>query len=498
MKISLYQKLSFLLFIIFSLICSLVLSWSETLDQVSQHQAEQSLHLNLAEHLVVDNPLLEQGVYDYKALENLFHTLMLLGPAFEFYFVDPTGEILTYSARPGKVKRKRVNLSPILQLIEHPENIPVYGEDPRSLETFKIFSAAPVYSSKENQPGKRKLQGYLYVIIGGEVYDTVFSRIKSSDNLLRATIWGAAAIAFLFIILLLLLAYFTRPIKQLANEIKQVQQANFNLSKVMLRQWPEHESNEVHMLGNSFNTIVNLIDQQINLLEQNDKQRRELLTHLSHDLRTPLASLQGYLEILSAKKTKLNDTKQQSYLAITLNHCKQLKHLIDQIFELAYLESGRVSINNEVFNLGELIYDVIAKFSLKAQSAKVNLVVKPTVCNFYTLCDIAKLERVLTNLIENSLRHTPERGTITLGVTAKNAKLVIQVTDTGCGIKAEEINYIFDVRYRASNAIGDKKHHGGLGLAITKQLLKVLNTDIKVHSIFGQGTQFEFTLRQTL
>ncbi|PAJ73748.1 two-component sensor histidine kinase [Pseudoalteromonas sp. NBT06-2] len=500
MKISLYQKLATSIFVIFCLICTLVLSWSQQLDQVSQHQAEQKLHLNLAEHLIDDNPLLQQGVYDYKALENLFHTLMLLGPAFEFYFVDPSGEILTYSAKPGKVKRKRINLSPILQLIENAENMPVYGDDPRNLDKLKIFSAAPVYNydSEENLQDKGKLQGYLYVIIGGEVYDTVFSRIKSNDRLLIAASWLLAAIIFLFIILLLLLRYFTQPIKQLAKEVSQVQQANFDLQKVKLSQWPKHQSNEVHLLGNSLNTIVRLIHQQINLLEQNDNQRRELLTHLSHDLRTPLASLQGYLEILTLKNTQLDEKQQQEYLAITLNNCKQLKHLIDQIFELAHLESGRVSVNNEMFNLGELIYDIVAKFSLKAKKSHVKLVIEPAVCDFNTLCDIAKLERVLSNLIENAIRHTPENGTITINVFAKESKLTIQVSDTGSGIKAEEINYIFDARYRASNAVGNKKQHGGLGLAISKRLLHILNSDIKVKSEFGQGTQFEFSIRQAI
>ncbi|WP_042150403.1 MULTISPECIES: cell wall metabolism sensor histidine kinase WalK [unclassified Pseudoalteromonas] len=500
MKISLYQKLAFSIFIIFSLICTLVLSWSQQLDQVSQHQAEQKLHLELAEHLVSDNPLLKQGIYDYKALENLFHTLMLLGPAFEFYFVDPSGEILTYSAKPGKVKRKRINLSPVLQLIENAENMPIYGDDPRNFDKLKIFSAAPVYSASTNinQNDNGKLQGYLYVIIGGEVYDTVFSRIKSNDTLLISASWLLAALVFLFIILLLLLRYFTKPIKQLAKEITLIQESNFDLQKVALSQWPKHQSNEVHMLGDSFNTIVRLIHQQINLLEQNDNQRRELLTHLSHDLRTPLASLQGYLEILTLKKADLNETQQQEYLAITLNNCKQLKHLIDQIFELAHLESGRVSVNNELFNLGELVYDIVAKFALKAQKLKVKLIIKPKVCNFNTFCDIAKLERVLSNLIENALRHTPGNGSVTINVFAKDNKLTIQVSDTGSGIKAEEINYIFDARYRASNAVGNKKQHGGLGLAISKRLLHILNSDIKVQSEFGQGTQFEFSIRQAI
>lgn len=113
MKLSLYQKLAVSLAVIFCFICALVYSWSKQLELNSKHHGEQNLHLALAEHLVQDNPLIKEGVYDYEALENLFHTLMLLGPAFEFYFVDQRGKILTYSAEPGKVKRSHVNLEPL-------------------------------------------------------------------------------------------------------------------------------------------------------------------------------------------------------------------------------------------------------------------------------------------------------------------------------------------------------------------------------------------------
>ncbi len=489
MKVSLYQKLALSLFIIFSLICALVFSWSQQLELVSRHQAEQKLHLELAEHLVHDNPLLNQEVYDYQALSNLFHTLMLLGPAFEFYFVDPAGKIITYSAKPGKVKRSRINLSPVLKLIEEPKNIPIYGDDPRNQNKSKIFSAAPVYHDK-------KLQGYLYIIIGGEAYDTIFDNIKSNETLVLAASWIGSALLFLFLILLLLFRYFTNPLKVLEKEIKMVQEANFDLNKITLTQWPAHQSNEVHALGQNLNLMVKQIYQQVNLLEHNDNQRRELLAHLSHDLRTPLASLQGYVEILTHKQQNISQSEQQNYLNITLKNCKHLKHLIDQIFELAHLESGRVSVNNEIFNLGELIYDVVAKFSLKAQKAQISLKVIPEICDFNTLADIAKLERVLSNLIENALRHTPEKGTISIQVTAKGDRLNIYVSDTGTGIKPEEINYIFDARYRGSNAMGNKKQHGGLGLAISKKLLQLLNSDIKVHSKLGEGTQFEFSIRQ--
>ncbi len=158
--LSLYQRLALSVCFAFILLASLLFNWSNSLAEQSKLQAEQKLHLQLAEHLAHDNPLLQDGVYDKSALENLFHTLMLLGPAFEFYFLDPAGNIVTYSADSNKIKRKSVDLSPIVELIGDPTALPIFADNPRSVDGKKIFSAAPIYRGDN-------LQGYLYVIIGG-------------------------------------------------------------------------------------------------------------------------------------------------------------------------------------------------------------------------------------------------------------------------------------------------------------------------------------------
>lgn len=117
MKISLYQRLALALAVLFIAVGGVFFWWSHNLEQLSRNEAEQRLHISLAKHLAADNPLLKQGVYDHQALKNLFHTLMLLGPSFEFYFVDSKGKILTYSAEPGKVKRDSIDLLPLFKLI---------------------------------------------------------------------------------------------------------------------------------------------------------------------------------------------------------------------------------------------------------------------------------------------------------------------------------------------------------------------------------------------
>ena len=488
MKFSLYQRLALSISLAFIILASLLFYWSNSLAEHSKLQAEQQLHSELAEHLAHDNPLLQDGVYDKSALKNLFHTLMLLGPAFEFYFLDPSGNILTYSADANKIKRKKVELSPLVKLISKSESMPIFGDDPRSDNKQKIFSAAPIYSGKN-------LQGYLYVIIGGEIYDSIFSQVKNDKFLQQYSALFIGALLLLLLILLSLFRYFTSPIKQLAYEMEEIKKCKFDQSKTTLTQWDKSDSNEVHLLGKNFNEMVMQINNQLSQLTENDRIRRELLAHLSHDLRTPLATMQGYIETISIKNKELTELERADYLETVQRNGMQLKRLIDQIFELAHLEDGQVAVNLETFTVGELLHDIIAKFALKASQKNISLSLEPQQCNFIVYSDIAKLERIITNLLENAIRHTSENGKIAIIVSQFDDRIKISVTDTGTGISKEDIAYIFDARYRASNAIEDKTKHAGLGLAISQKLSKILNSELLVDSKLGKGTCFSLSLQ---
>lgn len=486
--LSLYHRLAFSICCAFIIMASLLFYWSNYLAEQSKFQAEQKLHLQLAEHLAHDNPLLQDGVYDKKALKKLFHTLMLLGPAFEFYFLDPAGNIITYSADENKIKKQSVELSPLVALISNPEEVPIFGDDPRNVDKQKIFSVAPIY--RDNN-----LQGYLYIIIGGEIYDSIFSQVNNDENLQQYSVLLISALLFLLLTLLALFRYFTSPIKKLAKEMQSIKAVKFDQSKVSLTQWQQNKNNEVHMLGNAFTEMVTQINLQLAQLTENDRIRRELLTHLSHDLRTPMATMQGYIETIIIKGEDLSLSKRAEYLATAQRNANQLKHLIDQIFELAHLEDGQVTVNLEAFAIGELLHDIIAKFAFKAKEKNINLSIQPQQFHYMVYSDIAKLERIITNLLENSIRHTSKNGEVAIIVSQLSGKVKIAVSDNGSGISKEDIAYIFDARYRASNAIEDSTKHAGLGLAISQKLSKILHSELLVHSKLGHGSSFSLSLK---
>jgi len=489
MRLSLYQRLAISLTLGFVLLIALVVWWSDQLQQNTQLESEQRLHLGLAEHLVTDNPLLAQGVFDYDALQGLFHTLMMLGPSFEFYYVNPNGKILTYSAEPGKVKREYVDVAPIQQLIDDPSVLPILGDDPRSLSRQKIFSAAPVYRDQA-------LQGYLYMIIGGEVHDSVLESVKENQTLRQLSIIAISSIVVLLALLLGLFRFYTAPLCKMTREIRAIDRNQFGSADVEI-ELPSEIHDELQLFAGTFNLMLKQIQQQYVQLENIDEHRRVLLADLSHDLRTPLANLQGYIETLSINGEKLGAEERKRFIDISMRNARNLKRLIDQIFELAYLEGGQVTINKEVTPLGELLYDIAAKFDLKAKEKNIALKVLPEQFDYQAFVDIGKLERVLTNLIENALRHTPEHGEIVLEVSPianEPTKLRLDVRDTGSGIGKHEIAHIFDARYRASNAMEDKNTHVGLGLAISKKLVNLLDSELRVQSELGKGTRFSFDI----
>ncbi|MDN4502766.1 HAMP domain-containing sensor histidine kinase [Alteromonadaceae bacterium BrNp21-10] len=490
MKFSLYQRLAVSLVVVFILLLSAFIWGSDHLHTNTKLQAEQQLHLGLAEHLVQDNPLLQEGGYDHDALENLFHTLMILGPSFEFYYVDTNGHILAYSAEPGKVKRDRIDLQPILALINQSKELPILGDDPRDQQRQKIFSAAPVYQGEV-------IQGYLYMIIGGEVYDSILAGIQNNQFAKNLALFGIAAMVFLLIALLVMFRFFTSPLRRLMADVEKVKAAGFDIDVSDLADWQSKGNNEVQLLGSAFQQMLLHIQGQYSQLQQLDSQRRVLLADLSHDLRTPLANLHGYIETLAINADTLDDDERRRFIDISLKNAGNLKRLIDQIFELAYLEGGQVTLNQEPFPLGELLHDVVAKFALKAQSKDITMAINPSQFDYQVFADIGKLERVLTNLIENAIRHTPQGGTIQIGVSsAADNKIRIDLRDTGVGISEKEIAFIFDARYQATNTKDDKTLHAGLGLAISRKLMALLDSDLQVQSELGRGTCFSFELKQ--
>lgn len=240
--------------------------------------------------------------------------------------------------------------------------------------------------------------------------------------------------------------------------------------------------------------MADRISDQIKGLKEADRLRREFIANIAHDLRTPLTSLQGYLETLLMKLGRLTDDEQRNYLATAVKHSERLGKLVEALFELAKLDSPDVQIRPEPFSLDELIQDILQKFRLAADQKRVSLNMDIANDLPHVNADIGLIERVFENLIDNALRYTPAGGAIYIRADRDQDRVSVRVSDTGTGIAQDSIPHLFDRYYRGDRSRKDLNAGSGLGLIITKRILELHGSDVAVTSMVTSGTTFVFSL----
>ncbi len=484
---TLYGKLTAVLLGLLCLVGLLYILLTLYTTRLYLQEVNQKLNRTLAEHLVSDKILMVDGRVNKEALKDVFHMLMVINPTIEIYLLDPHGTILAYSAPPGKVKRQHVSLQQLQRFLSEADIFPILGDDPRDLIRQKVFSVSPI-------PVKGQIEGYLYVVLGGEEFDSVAQMLEGS-YILRLSTWAAAA-TLLFALLagLLLFKLLTRRLRTLVSAMEAFKQSDFSEQVDWLPPSNARSGDEIDRLGTTFNQMADRIFQQMKKLKQIDTLRRELVANVSHDLRTPLTSLQGYLETLLLKEGTLTPEEQRNYLEIATKHSEQLGKLVAELFELAKLDSHETQPHLEPFSLGELVQDVVQKFRLVAEKKQLRLQTNFRADLPFVLANVGLIERVLENLIENALRHTQEHGTVTVALFRENGQIRAQVTDTGCGIPPVELPYIFDRFYRVGKSHQERSGGAGLGLAIAKRILELHGSFIEAQSTINVGTTFTFHL----
>lgn len=472
-RLSLSQQLT-LVFTSILLLCA-VAACSVQLYSSSQYgnAMVQRLSAGLAQQIVNSEPLVdEQGTVNKQTLKTLFDRLMTLNPSVELYLVSPDGKVLADAAPPGHLKRETIDVVP-LQTFLSGAAWPVYGDDPRSIDKQKVFSVAPVRLNGA-------LNCYLYIILQGEdlnaLAETAWHKALWStlgwSLLLVALFGGLAGLAVFY--------WVTRPVKQLTADVQGLEQDSISAIKKLAQQQPDDDpANEVAILHNTFIELARKIAGQWDQLSDSDRQRREFIANISHDLRTPLTSLLGYLETLSMKADTLSPEENRQYLAIALRQGHKVRHLSQQLFELAKLEHGGIKPQLERFAIGELIQDVAQKFDLAIETRQLTLKVEMPRSLPLVNADVSMIERVVTNLLDNAVRHTPQGGTIQLRVWQENAQLQVEVADSGPGIEDTLREQLFQ-RPSALTQKSARENRGGLGLLIVRRMLELHGGGIRL------------------
>jgi len=448
-------------------------------------EVHQKLNRDLAEHLVADSLPMENGEIRHEELEHIFHVLMVINPSIEVYLLDPTGQILAFSAPKGIVVRDRVELDPIQEFLEVDSRLPILGDDPRNPTGSKVFSAAPIGSPTDPD-------GFLYVVLAGQQWDSAVAMLQGSYML---RLGAAAVITGLVVALmvgLLAFAWITRRARRLERAMARFHDSEFREHQsVSPREGPPKD--EIDRLARSFDAMAERLVAQLDEIERTDQLRRELVANISHDLRTPLTSLRGFLETLALKQPDLSLEERQRYLGGAIRQADRLNRLVADLFELAQLESGTQEMEVESLALAELAQDAVQQFRLLADERGVELELKVPGGPAMIEGDMGLLARVLDNLLDNGLRHTSDGGHVTLGLRERPQWVSVEVSDTGSGIAPEDLPHVFD-RFFATKQPDLQSDHAGLGLAITKRIVELHGGTIEVASQPGEGTTFSVTL----
>lgn len=476
---SLYAKLAALLFLLFGIVSISYLLLTSYASRRHFQEINQKLNQGLAANLVKEKLLLRNGEIDQAALEDTFHAMMVIHPQIELYLLDPEGNILAYSAPEGVVERESVALEPIETFLDTDVELPVLGDDPRDPSRQKVFSAAPVASNDGTH------EGYVYIVLGGEEYDSAVAMLEGSYVMRLTLTLMVASLAFALVAGLLLFRLSTRRLTRLVTLLERFRDGDFREPPPPP---PDDSGDEIDQIGATFRGMAQRITQQMDELEEKDRLRRELVAQVSHDLRTPLASLHGYLETLALKHGELTPAEEREYLATATRHSERLGKLISELFELAKLDARELQLERETFSLAELVQDVVQEFKLRAAEKGITLEATLDSGPSIVSADIRLVERVVENLVENALRFTPQGGCVTVCLSG----LKLEVRDTGCGIPPGEIPQIFDRFYRTET--GRRSGGSGLGLTIAKRILDLHGSRIEVESQPGRGTAFAFEL----
>lgn len=471
------------LFVLFALVAGLILrQFSITYEQEVAQRINSDVAMYIARQQTVAAHH-EAAKLDRAALAELFRYVMIVNPALDVYLLDTEGRVQGYDPGRGPLTRHQVPLEPVHSFLRGQDPLPIRGADPRSLANV-VFSAAAV-----GDPSRPT--GYVYAVLSRAV-PSEEAIGHGSFGVSAALLSFAIAVLFLGVTGVLLFRSLTGRLRQLAQRVDQFEAGRFVALQPAAA--APRGGDELARLTQAFDAMAAKIAAQFAHIESIDLSRREAVLNASHDLRTPLTALQGYLQTLQIKADHLSAEQRASYIAIAQRHAARMSVLVEQMFALAKLDAPETAPKCEAFSLAELAGDIVQKYRLRATEQSIVLTAAVDTAAPPMWADIGMVERLIENLVDNAIKFTPSGGAVRVEVRADTDTDAIELTvaDTGRGIAEDDLPHIFKRFERGSAAArGDLVLAGsGLGLAIVQRIVELHAATIDVASRAGEGTRF--------
>lgn len=279
----------------------------------------------------------------------------------------------------------------------------------------------------------------------------------------------------------------TQSLRRLRKGANQLASGDFSV-RVKL-----NEVDELSDVAEAFNMMADELEMSFARQKELEQARRDLIVAVSHDLRTPLTSIRAMIEAM-ADGVVTDPVVVQRYYATIRSQIENLSGLINDLFELSQLETGQVQLQMEPINLNDLLSDVLESMQPQARTKNVSLTGIFAEDLPLIGAELVKIQRVLYNLVQNAIRHTPAAGSILLATRVVPEGVQVDVTDTGEGISPDYLPHVFDQFFRGDASRSRATGGAGLGLAIAKRIIEAHHGRIWVESQVDRGTRFSFIL----
>lgn len=290
------------------------------------------------------------------------------------------------------------------------------------------------------------------------------------------------AVVLAFLAVCYITVRMTKPIIEMNNTVKRFSKGDYD-ARVRVR-----GGDEIGQLGRSFNDMAD----EINSLEQS---RRSFVANVSHELRSPLTSMRGFLEAM--EDGTIPPEEQPHYLHIVIGENKRMSSMVNDLLDLSRIESGQTVFKPERFDVHDLIVRTLLTFEARITTKQLDISVDFPEDRMFVWADQNQIAQVVRNLVDNAIKYTPDGGQLAVSTSANKRMVVVRVQDSGQGIAAEDVPHVFDRFFK-----GDKAHtptgtaSTGLGLSIVKRIIEQHGQNIYVESAVGRGSAFIFTLQR--
>jgi signal transduction histidine kinase len=437
---------------------------SRQVAQEHSQEAMQTMSHGLAQHIVEHWPQIsmsDRSQADRAERDTMLSMLMVVNPGIQVYILDANGQVKHFIGDQNKVVQRQVDLKPIRAFLAGAQ-LPILGSDPIGAGKPRIFSVAmlPSRSIDLQKPD------YLYIMLEGETRDAVLNQVSFKR------IWQSVGLVALIGLLLTFLAgaiafrNITQPLQKLAKRMHQY-------SVFGAGQTDDKVNDEVEAISSAFSSLTKRIETQATKVQEQSSAHREMMASVAHDLRTPLTALHGHLEALSSNKSFQTEHREK-VLSTALAQSEKVSRLSQQLFELAMLQASDEVVHREHFRLDELVNDSVQKFGLNNhQNDGPPLVVLAGDApgNLAINGDLQLIERAISNLIDNAMRHAPNSAPVRVSVTKQDHFANILIEDEGPGLPQELLE-----RLAIGQSLRDPPIKrisggiGGLGLAIAQRI----------------------------